>query len=84
MTGDWSELAVSPRPSCVCPGPRERDRRLHFQPGIFLHGGKRVRGNNHFENPTLVFTKRTNRHFSGIYRVGGKGNGGAIALNYIR
>lgn len=69
--------------ACVCPGLRERGRGFTSDSGYVSVGGEK-KGANHFENSTLTFTKKTNRHFSIIYRVGAKGSGGEIALNYSR
>ena len=62
------------------PGPKEGGR--GFTSTLDISPWGKREGANHFENSTLTFTKKTDRHFSIIYRAEGRGSRGEIALNY--
>lgn len=58
--------------------PKKEDREFSGDLGCFSMG-RRI---NCFENSTLAFTKKINRHFGIMHRIKGRGGGREIALNY--
>ena len=63
----------------MCPGPRKRVKGFTAALGISPWGKRE--GANHFENSTLTFTEKIDRHFSIIYRAEGRGSrGGKLHL----